>query len=453
MCCSNSLTCDTVRCRAVTQNPAMAQEPAGFLHAFVTVFATPSEGCVMATAAHDTRRRLQYADAQPGTPAGTGACTARDPASARARECVMRRRESGIFYDASRLVVPEQMSRVRAGLAEVEREVLGAAAVHVCFSSAHVFSVLLSSCVVVSVRFAEDGVQVADCAVDRRLAAALAPRLARTGTELSAKKDKAEDTADEHGVPATCSAGYLTPQFAVVAHGDGCISVVCSRKASSTNPLFAPHAGLQPQEALQVVCSVEIASAACRILVNADLDLVAAQTGTAIHFLALSGDLSLHHTRSIALAGDETVILSSWVPFKPRTIMVVTKHKLFPSTVSAKTLFIVAPVITSQASRTSKSMHTYTSRPSPPRPASAVSTPAKTPLGSRIRRQSPSFLNHAGGGGGGGEGGMRGISHRCARVSPEILRRLNMSRHPYLQARHHWLEVVIPWSFQGHWSQ
>ena len=335
---------------------AMAPEPAGLLHAFVTVFATPREGSVITTAAHDARRRLQYADAQPGTPAGRAREEKQpDPAAARARERMMWRRESGIFYDASRLVMPEQMSRVRAGLAEVEREVLGAAAVHVCFSSAHVFSVLLSNCVVVSVRFAEDGVQVADCAVDHRLAAALAPP--RTGTGLSAKKDKADDSV--HGVPATCSAGYLTPQFAVVAHGDGRVSVVCSRKASSTNPLFAPHAGLDAHEALHVVCSVEIASAACRILVNSDLDLVAAQTGTAIHFLALSGDLSLHHARSVALAGDETVILSSWVPFKPRTIMVVTKHKLLPSTVSAKVYICVYICYTHKHTHTHTHTHAY----------------------------------------------------------------------------------------------
>jgi len=268
------------------------QQPAGLLHAFVTVFALPGEECAMTASAHDTRRLLRDAEAPPGAAASDASADPAPVASAAAsvvgargaarwresdiRECAMRRRESGIFYDAARLVMPGQKSRVLARLAELEREVQGAAPIHVCFSSGRVFSILLSSCVVVSVRFAEDGVQVADCTVDRRLAAALA----------SVHKDKAGDSL--HGAPS-CSAGYLTPRFAVVAHGDGRVSVVCARKtASQTHSLFEPHAEHEVPDALHVASSVEIASAACRILVNADLDLVAAQTGTAIHFLALS---------------------------------------------------------------------------------------------------------------------------------------------------------------------
>lgn len=301
------------------------------LHAMVTLFAMGAEAQIMTATALDTRRRLNYADGQ-GQPLAAAAS-----AAASQSECVVRRRESGIFYDAPSLVRPEQAARVGARLAELEQEVQAAAPIHAHFSSDHAFSMLLSSCVVVSVRLADDGVEVLDCGVDRRLVAL-----------LSTEKDKHGDSL--HGAP-TSSAGFLTSRFAVIAYGDGRMGIVRPRKATAR--LFELLPDGDAVAPIHMSTSIKIASAAKKVMVNADSDMVAALTASAVHLLALSPDLQLTPIRSVALVAEEHVLLTAWVPLKPRTLLVVARKTSSPSTLSTQTIFVAETAASGPANRRS----------------------------------------------------------------------------------------------------
>jgi hypothetical protein len=115
----------------------------GCLHAFVTSFAVAREAITGMTAAQDARRRLNYSEKQQGvSECDSAAVPAPAPtlaAAAVTRVSAARRRESGIFYDATSLVLPDQTNSVASKLAELEQEVQGTTPVHACFSSGRVF--------------------------------------------------------------------------------------------------------------------------------------------------------------------------------------------------------------------------------------------------------------------------------------------------------------------------
>ena len=275
-----------------------AADTPGLLHAFATLFVSGAETTALSTA-HDARRRLNYSEGQPNP--GTEASTASGVTSGVcASEYAARRRESGVFYDAARLVQPDKAVSVGEKLDEFEQEVQAASPINACFTGGRTLNILLSSCVVVWARLGQDGVQVCDCGVDKRLA-----------TIIAAEKDKKGNSM--HGAPS-CSAGYLTPQFALIAYGDGQVALVRPLKPSSSlfEPLLPGDKGKDREKVqvpLQISSRVEIASSAGRLMVNPDLDLVAAFTATAVHFLAISADDGLLTSlRSVALAPEETLL-------------------------------------------------------------------------------------------------------------------------------------------------
>lgn len=168
---------------------------------------------------------------------------------------------------------------------------------------------------------------------------------------------------------SSCTAGFLAPRVAVLGYGDGLVAVV--RPRTQTMMAFeAPAEGEQPTP-LQTASSLEIASAACQLQVNADADLVVALTPTAVHFLSLSADCLLSPVRSVALTGEEYVLLATWVPFKPRTLLILAKSTSSPWQLSSQTIFV--PEATAGPTRR-HSGGRYSTRSNPS--SSAMSSPA-----------------------------------------------------------------------------
>ena len=248
--------------------------------------------------------------------------------------------DSGAVLPARRLVAcadqqGRPMTTVAARLTELEQELRGATALHACCSSGRAFSLLLSSCVVVSVRLDEDAVHICDANVDRRLVSLLAV----TGADCSP------------GGAVACSAGFLTPKFAVLGYGDGHLALVRpSKPAVSVFSRFdisahgsardeIPDAGVDGNgwcaAPLSVAASIQIASQAVQVLVNADQDLVTARTATAVHFLSLSSTTGgwtgrdewvLTPLRSVALSASERFLHMSWLPLKAHTLLLLSSE-------------------------------------------------------------------------------------------------------------------------------
>ena len=248
--------------------------------------------------------------------------------------------DSGAVLPARRLVAcadqqGRSMTTVAARLTELEQELRGATALHACCSSGRAFSLLLSSCVVVSVRLDEDAVHICDANVDRRLVSLLAV----TGADCSP------------GGAVACSAGFLTPKFAVLGYGDGHLALVRpSKPAVSVFSRFdisahgsardeIPDAGVDGNgwcaAPLSVSASIQIASQAVQVLVNADQDLVTARTATAVHFLSLSSTTGgwtgrdewvLTPLRSVALSASERFLHMSWLPLKAHTLLLLSSE-------------------------------------------------------------------------------------------------------------------------------
>jgi hypothetical protein len=326
----------------------------GQVKAFVTMFASPEHAQTpahaIAAVAHDARRRLDYSERQCDSRGAPLSSTppSDDAAATPARVYAARRQESGIFYDAADLVLPGSAPTLAAQLAELEQEVQAATPVHACFSDARTFSVLLSSWAVVSARLADDGSHICDCRVDRRLAANMSavegdkkPRRSESAQAFRHAKSGTEPS--EHSLP-TCSSGFMTAEFVVVGYGDGQVSLIRPAQRRPSASRFESLFGGESDDPLQVAASVEIASEARHLMINADLDLVAALTATAVHFLSLSSD-GLTAVRSVALAAEEQVLSATWVPLKPRTLLVIAKPTARPWVLLSQTIFVAETAV------------------------------------------------------------------------------------------------------------
>ena len=156
----------------------------------------------------------------------------------------------------------------------------------------------------------------------------------------------------------------MTAFFAVVGYGDGQVSLV--RPCKPSDSLLQRPLDSETKGSLHIVASLEIASEARQLMVNADLDLVVALTSTAVHFLSLSSD-GLTAIRSVALAADERVLSATWVPLKPRTLLVAATPEGRPWMLSTQTIFVAEA-----AAVTRRSVGNYSTR------STSLTSPART---------------------------------------------------------------------------